>query len=66
MRENPQRCAWQFKPKRRPKESVVEEIKVAPEVGGLLADFSDTAEDLYKTWAEIGNRVAAGGKAANQ
>ena len=49
--------AWLFKQKQRPKGSVVEEIRIEPEVGGLLSDYSEVAEQLYNTWAEIGNRV---------
>ena len=48
--------AWLFKPKQRPKGSVVEEIRVDPEAGGLLTDYGDIAEQLYNEWAEIGNR----------
>ena len=50
--------AWMFKPKQRPKGSIVEEIRIDPDAGGLLSDYSDTAEQMYGTWAEIGNRVA--------
>ena len=49
--------AWMFKPKQRPKGSVVEEIRIDPDAGGLLSDYSDTAEQLYGTWTEIGNRM---------
>ena len=49
--------AWLFKPKQRPKGSVVEEIRVDPDTGGLLADYSDIAEQLYNEWARIGNRI---------
>ena len=49
--------AWLFKPKQRPKGSVVEEIRIDPEAGGLLADYSEIADQLYNTWAEIGNRI---------
>ena len=47
--------AWLFKPKNRPKGSVVEEIKVDSDAGGLVTDFTDTADQLYNTWAEAGN-----------
>lgn len=50
--------AWLFKPKRRPKGSVVEEIKVEPDSGGLISGYEDVAEELYNTWSKIGNRVA--------
>ena len=50
--------AWLFKPKQRPKGTVVEEIKIDPDAGGLLSDYSDIAEQLFNTWSEIGNRIA--------
>ena len=49
--------AWSFEENDRPKGSIVKEIKVDFEAGGLLTDFDDTADDLYNTWAEIGNRI---------
>ena len=49
--------AWLFKPKGRPKGSVVEEIKVDADAGGLQTDFAETADQLYNTWAEVGNLV---------
>lgn len=49
--------AWLFKRKRRPKGSVVEEIRVDPEAGGLLSDYDEVADQLYNTWAEIENRI---------
>jgi len=54
--------AWLFKPKQRPKGSVVEEIRVDPDAGGLLTDYSDIAEQLYNEWVGIGNRVTESGK----
>ena len=54
--------AWLFKPKQRPKGSVVEEIRVDPEAGGLLTDYGDIAEQLYNEWAEIGNRITESGR----
>ena len=50
--------AWLFKPKRRPKGSVVEEIRFDPDAGGLDSDFSEVARQLYNDWATIGNRIA--------
>lgn len=50
--------AWLFKPKRRPKGSVVEEIRFNPDAGGLESDFSDVAEQVYNDWTTIGNRIA--------
>ena len=52
--------AWLFRPKQRPKGTVVEEIRVDPDAGGLMTDYSEVAEELYNTWAEIGNRAMAG------
>ena len=54
--------AWLFKPKQRPRGSVVEEIRVDPEAGGLLTDYGDIAEQLYNEWAEIGNRITESGR----
>lgn len=54
--------AWLFKPKQRPRGSVVEEIQVDPEAGGLLTDYGDIAEQLYNEWAEIGNRITESGR----
>lgn len=54
--------AWLFKQKQRPKGSVVEEIRVDPEAGGLLTDYGDIAEQLYNEWAEIGNRITESGR----
>ena len=54
--------AWLFKQKQRPKGSVVEEIRVDPEAGGLLTDYGDIAEQLYNEWAEIGNRMTESGR----
>ena len=50
--------AWLFKPKRRPKGSVVEEIRFDPDAGGLESDFSEVGRQLYNDWATIGNRIA--------
>ena len=58
--------AWLFKNKKRPKGSVVEEIRIDPEVGGLLSDYSEVARSLYNTWAEIGNRVTENSLSSGQ
>ncbi len=50
--------AWLFKPKRRPKGSVVEEIRFDPDAGGLESDFNEVGRQLYNDWATIGNRIA--------
>ncbi len=54
--------AWLFKSEQRPGESVVEEIRVNPEAGGLLTGYGDIAEQLYNEWAEIGNRMTESGR----
>ena len=53
--------AWLFRPKKRPKGSVVEEIIVNSDNGGLISGYESVAEELYNTWSEIGNRVADDG-----
>ena len=50
--------AWLFKQKRRPKGSVVEEIRFDADAGGLDSDFSEVGRQLYNDWATIGNRIA--------
>ena len=50
--------AWLFKQKRRPKGSVVEEIRFDPDAGGLESDFGDVSEQVYNDWTTIGNRIA--------
>lgn len=49
--------AWLFKQKRRPKGSVVEEIRFDPDAGGLESDFNEVGLQLYNDWATIGNRI---------
>ena len=50
--------AWLFKQKRRPKGSVVEEIRFDPDAGGLESDFDEVGRQLYNDWATIGSRIA--------
>ena len=50
--------AWRFRNMKRPRGSVVEEIPFDPEGGGLDSGYGDAANALYRTWAEIGNRIA--------
>lgn len=45
--------AWLFKPKKRPKGSFVEEIKLDPESGTFEAGFDEVAAALHNRWAEI-------------
>lgn len=48
---------WLFESKKRPKGSVVREINIDPDEGGLVTDYIKTANDLYNRWATIGNRI---------
>ena len=52
--------AWLFRRKQRPNGSVVEEIRIDPDAGGLLSDYGGIADQLYGTWSEIGNRITDG------
>ena len=52
--------AWLFKPKQRPKGSVVEELSIDPDAGGLVSDYNEVAEQLYNEWVRIGNRIEEG------
>ena len=47
--------AWLFKPKRRPKGTVVEEIPLDVEAGTFPAGYGEITEDLYNDWARISN-----------
>ena len=49
---------WLFKPNEEPQGSVVQELKVNPDEGGLLSGYDEVADEMYNTWAEIGNRIA--------
>ncbi len=51
--------AWIFKPKRRPRGSVVEEIPLS-NVGQYPAGYDDVAHALHNDWAEIEDRVGTG------
>ena len=48
---------WLFRPKTRPKGSVVEEIPLGEEYGGYSESFSDVAFATYNSHAEISNRI---------
>ena len=52
--------AWLFRRKQRPNGSVVEELSIDPDAGGLLSDYGGVADQLYGTWSEIGNRITEG------
>lgn len=48
--------AWLFKPKRRPKSSVVEEIRL-DDSGLYPSGFDEVAAELHNDWAEISSRI---------
>ena len=49
--------AWLFKPKRRPKGSVVEEMPLDMESGTFPAGYGEITESLYNDWARISSRI---------
>ena len=51
--------AWMFKPKNRPKGSIVEEIKLDIDSGTFPAGYGEITESLYNDWAKIANRIEA-------
>ena len=52
--------AWLFKPKRRPKGSVVEEMRPDDETGLYPTDYDPVSEALYNENVEIYNRIQGG------
>lgn len=52
--------AWLFKPKRRPKGSVVEEVKLDDETGLYPTDYDAVSEALYNESARLFNRIQEG------
>ena len=52
--------AWLFKPRKRPKGSVVEEVKLDPETGLYPTDYDKVSETLYNQSAMIFNRMQEG------
>lgn len=52
--------AWLFRPKRRPKGSVVTEIEL-DEAGLYPTGFEEVAAELHNDWAEISSRLGARG-----
>ena len=48
---------WLFEPKKRPKGSVVKEIRFDEEFGGLRTGFDEVAMDVYNDYADISNRI---------
>lgn len=47
--------AWLFRPKKRPRGTVVEEIPLDVEAGTFPAGYGEITEDLYNDWARISN-----------
>ena len=47
--------AWLFRPKRRPRGTVVEEIPLDLKAGTFPAGYGDITENLYNDWARIAN-----------
>ena len=52
--------AWLFKPRKRPKGSLVEEVKLDPETGLYPTDYDKVSETLYNQSAMIFNRMQEG------
>ena len=49
--------AWLFKPKQRPRGSIVEEVKLDAETGLYPTDYDDVSEALYNENVDIFNRI---------
>ena len=47
--------AWLFRPQKRPRGTVVEEIPLDVEAGTFPAGYGDITENLYNDWARISN-----------
>ena len=52
--------AWLFKPRKRPKGSLVEEVKLDPETGLYPTDYDKVSKTLYNQSATIFNRMQEG------
>ena len=52
--------AWLFKPRKRPKGSLVEEVKLDPDTGLYPTDYDKVSETLYNQSAMIFNRMQEG------
>ena len=48
---------WLFEPKKRPKGTVVREIKLDTDSGSFPAGYGDVTEALYNKWVEIDSRI---------
>ena len=55
--------AWLFKPKSRPKGSIVEEVKLDEESGLYPTDYDSVSEALYNESVRIFNRLQSGDSA---
>ena len=54
--------AWMFKPKNRPKGSIVEEIPLDTMTGTFPAGYDEITESLYNDWATMTNRIETSSK----
>lgn len=48
---------WLFEPRKRPKGTVVREIKLDTDSGSFPAGYGDVTEALYNKWVEIDSRI---------
>lgn len=48
---------WLFEPRKRPKGTVVKEIKLDTDSGNFPAGYGDVTEALYNEWVEIESRI---------
>ena len=48
---------WSVVRKKKPKGSIVQEIKFDFEKGGFVTEFETVAGDIYNRWADLGNRI---------
>ena len=48
---------WLFEPRKRPKGTVVKEIKLDKDAGTFPAGYGDVTEALYNRWVEIDSRI---------
>ena len=52
--------AWSFRPRKRPRGSIVEEIPLDMEGGTFPAGYGEITESLYNDWAKISSRIDEG------
>ena len=48
---------WLFEPRKRPKGTVVKEIKLDKDAGTFPAGYGDVTEALYNKWVEVDSRI---------